>query len=110
MADSCGTCRFCVVTSNTNHYCHRYAPRPETREGFQLARWPMVIETNWCGEHVPAVPAVMLDRLAAELERWCMDQRLPFISADELVSYGVITDGQREWLVDFLERWQEYED
>ena len=45
------------------------------------------------------------DDLVAEYAAWCRQQRLPQISAHELAIEDV-TEAQREWLRDFIERWQ----
>jgi hypothetical protein len=46
-----------------------------------------------------------LDALAAELEAWCKDVKLPFVSADELISRDIPFE-QKRWLANFLDRWE----
>jgi len=58
----------------------------------------------------------VFDGLTAEYEAWCAEQKLPCISADELLhaSYcgpdegGVtMSDEQRKWICDFSARWEQ---
>lgn len=44
--------------------------------------------------------------LCREYDAWCAEQKLPHISADELICEDV-TDAQRAWLRDFISRWEE---
>lgn len=42
--------------------------------------------------------------LSAEYQDWCDQQGLPVMSADELLREK-ITAAQREWVIDFIKRW-----
>lgn len=43
--------------------------------------------------------------LCAELQKWCTDQNLPQISAEELIHEDLTTD-QRQYLAAFIIRWE----
>lgn len=49
-----------------------------------------------------------INKLSAELWQWCNANKLPQMSADDIL-YGSLgeelTPEQRQWLVDFCERW-----
>lgn len=45
------------------------------------------------------------DMLHEELKEWCKVNNLPLVSADEILSEE-ITDDQRTYLLDFIERWE----
>ena len=47
-----------------------------------------------------------LDKLAAEYRKWCERNYLPFMSADELLVEGVLSDNQYAWVQRFCERWE----
>lgn len=42
-----------------------------------------------------------------EFKAWCDEQSLPWISADELLWLDYLTSEQRDWLEDFIKRWDE---
>lgn len=46
-----------------------------------------------------------LNELSAELEAYCEAQRLPYLSADEMLHYLTLDEDQRRWLSDFVLRW-----
>jgi hypothetical protein len=45
--------------------------------------------------------------LSIELEKYCKDQKLPFLSADEVLLLDGVTEEQILWLSDFITRWDE---
>ncbi len=51
----CSTCRYWRETDDDLGICRRYAPRPfvspnAEEQGGWIAHWPLVLNTNWCGE------------------------------------------------------------
>jgi hypothetical protein len=46
-----------------------------------------------------------LDALCDEYDAWCIQQRLPRVDAYEQLC-GRVTEAQRQWLLDFCERWE----
>jgi len=51
MTDSCATCKY-GVTVGTVVRCQRYAPSPSPNI---TAKWPAVLNDDWCGEFTPIV-------------------------------------------------------
>lgn len=47
------------------------------------------------------------EKLCKELEDFCKKEGLQYQSADELL-FEDITDEQRRWLSDFVQRWEYY--
>lgn len=47
------------------------------------------------------------EKLCEELKNFCEEEKLPHISADELL-FEDITNEQRRWLSDFVRRWEYY--
>ena len=49
----------------------------------------------------------MLNHLSDLLFDWCSDNKLDFLSADDLlaVSYSELTIEQRDWLYNYIELW-----
>lgn len=45
--------------------------------------------------------------LINELEEFCKDNGLPYMSADELLHEPDITNEECQWLVDYCDRWME---
>jgi hypothetical protein len=43
--------------------------------------------------------------LSMELEKYCKEQKLPFLSADEILVQDYVTPEQKVWLKDFINRW-----
>ena len=52
-----------------------------------------------------AQPAADMAPLCDELANYCVDQGLPYRSADELVVSGKVTAEQRAWLEAYIGRW-----
>jgi hypothetical protein len=50
-------------------------------------------------------PDITIDDLYHEYHAWCLTQRLPWISADELILEDYLTEAQREWLSQFIYDW-----
>lgn len=48
------------------------------------------------------------DELCAEYQQWCEQQKLPAMSADELI-FEKITDAQRAYVSAFVRRWEAME-
>lgn len=48
------------------------------------------------------------EALSEELRAWCHAQRLPYLSADELVVREDLSEGQHAWLEQFCERWDDF--
>ena len=48
-----------------------------------------------------------ITRMCGELKRWCEEQNLPLMSADELILENDINQDQTLWLQDFIDRWCE---
>lgn len=46
-----------------------------------------------------------LEALCDELSYWCVDNRLPYKSADELLLNADLTPEDRFWLETFIKRW-----
>lgn len=44
--------------------------------------------------------------LCNEMEAWCKNQKLPYLRADDLAAKGYLTSVQKNWLVDFRQRWE----
>ncbi|QNK01704.1 hypothetical protein [Dyella telluris] len=42
-----------------------------------------------------------------EFKAWCEEQGLPWVSADELLWLDYLTSEQRDWLENFVMRWDE---
>lgn len=78
--------------------------------------WQVACETGraiLAGQRSAIAPAPeLLDEgeLCVELENYCEAQGLPHMSADELAASDHPNDEQREWLRDFCERWERWED
>ena len=49
MSNSCIKCKYWERTSSYQGECHRYPPVPTAGRG---ALWPIMLETDWCGEYV----------------------------------------------------------
>jgi hypothetical protein len=45
--------------------------------------------------------------LSMELEKYCKEQKLPFLSADEVLVLDYVTEEQKVWLRNFIARWDE---
>lgn len=44
--------------------------------------------------------------LCRELEAWCRAESLPYLRADDLAEAGYLSEGQRAWVQQFVERWE----
>lgn len=51
----------------------------------------------------------MLDKLTAEWQTWCAKNGFPQLSADELFLEVVLSDEQKSYVEDFIERWDQAE-
>jgi hypothetical protein len=51
----------------------------------------------------------MLDKLTAEWQTWCVNNGFPQLSADELFLEVELTDEQKSYVEDFIERWDQAE-
>jgi hypothetical protein len=49
MSQSCINCRFSRIHMDTLE-CHRHAPRPHLELVDYGLNWPLIDETDWCGE------------------------------------------------------------
>jgi hypothetical protein len=52
----------------------------------------------------------MLDQLIQRFQKWCAEQNLPVMSADELVCEDFTTLTQKSWLMNFIAEWEAAED
>ena len=48
-----------------------------------------------------------LDKLAKTYRNWCARNYLPLMSADELLSEGILSDNQAAWVHKFTEKWEQ---
>lgn len=51
----------------------------------------------------------MLDNLITEWQTWCANNNFPQLSADELFLEVKLTDEQKSYVEDFIERWDQAE-
>lgn len=47
-----------------------------------------------------------LNELDVERSRWCAENGLSQLSAQDLLAHHALTSEQRDWLSDFVERWE----
>jgi len=52
----------------------------------------------------------MLDILITEWQTWCTNNGFPQLSADELFLEVELTDEQKSYVEDFIERWDQAEE
>lgn len=52
----------------------------------------------------------MLDNLITEWQTWCANNGFPQLSADELFLEVELTDEQKSYVEDFIERWDQAEE
>ena len=50
-----------------------------------------------------------LGLLCDVLEQWCIEQKLPYESADELILNPELTSAQRKWLGNYCNLWERTE-
>jgi hypothetical protein len=78
---------------------------PGTPTAEDLKRWR---KYEWALEQLyfdGGIVSSPLGDLEAEFKAWCENQRLPWVSAEELLLHN-ITSAQRQWLETFIEHWQ----
>lgn len=64
-----------------------------TAKGYEMAR-------GYLATHIPSTKT-----LARHYQAWCNSQRLPCMSADELICEDNLSPAQRQWLAGFSRMW-----
>lgn len=92
----------CVMTQQAGGaYHHLHLGRDEYLGSVEQLE--PVLYANWYVSECE--PATTLDELSILYRWWCGQQRVPHMSADELIHEEAITPEQHQWLSWFIDRW-----